>query len=154
MKSFADHSPKVCVGIPVFNGGLYLREALDSLLRQDCKEFDVVIVNDGSTDSSDSIVREFVARDRRVHYFHRTERRGMIATWKEAFDRAWGLFAPDYFAWHGDHDKVAPDWLSSLVAAMDLTPELSCAYARTVCLSTQGSVSFPRHIVFTPGVGQ
>ena len=140
MKGSIGHPPKICIGIPVYNGGAYLREALDSLLVQNYKEFQIVVINDGSTDHSDSIVREFVARDQRIHYFPRTVRRGMILTWREAFERAWGLFEPDYFAWHGDHDKVAPDWLSSLVAAMILTPELSCAYARSVCLSAQGEI--------------
>lgn len=140
MNDLADRFSKVCVGIPVFNGGAYLREALDALLSQDHPDFEIIIVNDGSTDTSDSLVREYMARDRRIHYFPRTNRLGMIATWREVFDRAWDLFAPTYFAWYGDHDKVASDWLSSLVSAMDLTPELACAYSRTVGMSPQGEV--------------
>ena len=55
----------VSVIIPVYNNGLYLRETLQSLEKQILKKFEVIVVNDGSSDNSEEIIDEFVKRDQR-----------------------------------------------------------------------------------------
>ncbi|MFD0704089.1 glycosyltransferase family 2 protein, partial [Slackia equolifaciens] len=59
-------SPAVSVIIPVYNVQRYLRECLESVLAQTLRGIEVLCVNDGSTDSSLSIMREYEARDPRV----------------------------------------------------------------------------------------
>ena len=56
---------KVSLIIPVFNAELYLRRCLDSVLRQSLQDFQVILVNDGSTDNSLSICRQYSQRDPR-----------------------------------------------------------------------------------------
>lgn len=58
-------SPSVSVIVPTYNASLYLREALDSLLNQTYHNFEVICVNDGSTDNSIDILHEYAARDHR-----------------------------------------------------------------------------------------
>lgn len=57
---------KVSVIIPVYNAELYLHQCLDSILNQTLKEFEVICVDDGSTDTSLSILREYEAKDSRI----------------------------------------------------------------------------------------
>ena len=54
----ASDTPKVSIVVPVYNVEKYLRECLDSLLAQKLKDIEVIVVNDGSTDSSPAIAAE------------------------------------------------------------------------------------------------
>lgn len=51
--------PKISVIIPVYNTSIYLRQCLDSVLNQDFDDYEVICVNDGSTDNSLEILREY-----------------------------------------------------------------------------------------------
>lgn len=59
---------KVSVIVPVYNVGPYLREALESLVNQSLQDIEIIAVNDGSTDNSEDILKEYQKRDRRVRY--------------------------------------------------------------------------------------
>ena len=62
---------QVSIIIPVYNVENYLRSCLDSVLSQTYKDFEVLMVNDGSTDGSGAICQDFVERDSRFHYFEK-----------------------------------------------------------------------------------
>lgn len=57
---------KVSVIVPIYNVEIYLRECLDSLINQSLKEIEIICVNDGSTDTSLDILREYAVRDKRI----------------------------------------------------------------------------------------
>ena len=57
---------KVSVIVPVYNGEEHLRECLDSIVGQSLKEIEIICVDDGSTDSSFSILKEYQSKDNRV----------------------------------------------------------------------------------------
>ena len=61
---------KVSIGVPVYNVEAYLRKCLDSIMNQTFKDFEVIMVDDGSTDNSFMICQEYVARDNRFKLFH------------------------------------------------------------------------------------
>ena len=56
-------NPLVSISVPVYNADKYLRQCLDSLVNQTLKEIEIVIVNDGSTDGSEKICREYAEKD-------------------------------------------------------------------------------------------
>jgi len=58
--------PKVSVVLPIYNTSQYLREALDSVVRQTLKDIEIICINDGSTDDSLEIVKEYAAKDSRI----------------------------------------------------------------------------------------
>ena len=58
--------PKVSVIVPVYNVEPYLRECMDSIVRQTLKEIEIICINDGSTDGSLEILKEYAARDERI----------------------------------------------------------------------------------------
>ena len=60
-----DYTPKVSVIIPVYNTEKYLRECLDSVINQTLKEIEIICVDDGSTDSSLNILKEYANKDNR-----------------------------------------------------------------------------------------
>jgi glycosyltransferase involved in cell wall biosynthesis len=62
----------ISVIIPCFNHGSYLKEALNSLLTQTFKEFEVIIVDDGSTDDTASLAKSYTVSDERIHYCYQS----------------------------------------------------------------------------------
>lgn len=60
----------ISIIIPIYNVDSYLRICLESILEQDYSEFEVILVDDGSTDASGSICKEFVERDSRFYYYY------------------------------------------------------------------------------------
>ena len=81
--------PLVSVVLPVYNPGRYLRECMDSLVAQTYPRLEVVVVDDGSTDESDEVIRSYAdVFDCMVHV--RRENRGLVATLNEAIGRARG----------------------------------------------------------------
>ena len=59
-------TPRVSIAVPVYNGERYVAQALDSLLAQTYTDFELVIVDNCSTDGTEDICRSFASRDQRV----------------------------------------------------------------------------------------
>ncbi|MCG3772759.1 MAG: putative glycosyltransferase EpsE [Nitrosomonadaceae bacterium] len=70
--------PSVSILMPVYNGERFLREAIDSVLRQTCRDFELLILNDGSTDASRTIVNSYT--DSRIRLIDNEQNRGLPAT--------------------------------------------------------------------------
>lgn len=129
--------PRIAIGMPVYNGERYLREALDSLLAQTYRHFLLHISDDASTDATAEICREYAGRDERVSY-HRHERNvGITAN----FNHALGCAADsDYFMWAAQDDWWAPEYLERCLKAMEGNPEVVFCSSKTVLSSPEGRV--------------
>lgn len=90
-QSPSEQSPKISVVMPVFNGGKFLIDAVNSVLQQSYRDFELLIINDGSTDGSADILSEFASKDSRVRLFNRANH-GLIATLNFAIARCNGEF--------------------------------------------------------------
>src|ERR1700753_2541900 len=88
-------SPKLTIGLPVYNGASTLARALEGLLAQTFDDFVLILNDNASTDATAEICAEFVRRDPRVRYFRSTE----TVPWNENFRSV--LFRADtpYFMW-------------------------------------------------------
>lgn len=124
-----NHSPRVVIGLPLYNGGPYVDEALESLLAQTYRDVAFVCVDDGSNDGTDAVVRRYMRHDQRLSYERNQERVGMIRNWRRVFEAAreqHGEF--EYFAWGSDHDVWHRCWIERMVAALDTYPEAVLAH--------------------------
>lgn len=81
--------PKVSVIIPVYNAEKYLRECIDSVLAQTFVDFEVLLINDGSTDGSGKICDEYAKKDKRIKVFHQ-ENGGVSSARNLGLDNAKG----------------------------------------------------------------
>ena len=68
------NQPEISVIIPVYNTEKYLRKSLESVLAQTFKPLEILCINDGSTDSSLGILKEFAAKDERIKIIEQQER--------------------------------------------------------------------------------
>jgi len=71
--------PKVSIGLPVYNGEKYIRDALDSLIHQTFTDFELIISDNASTDNTGKICREYMSIDSRISYFRQENNIGPIA---------------------------------------------------------------------------
>jgi|GEM_PF-420147 len=109
--------PKVTVLIPVFNGEKYLKECLDSILTQTFTDLECLLIDDGSTDGSEAVIKSFA--DPRVRYVKNEKNLGIANTRNKGFDLARG----EYVAFIDCDDVSVPDRLEKQVAFMEAHPE-------------------------------
>ncbi|MGL5764482.1 MAG: glycosyltransferase family 2 protein, partial [Sarcina sp.] len=100
---------KVSVIIPLYNAGEFLKECLDSVIRQTLKDLEIIVINDGSKDNSDDIMKSYVKKDKRIRYINR-ENRGVSATRNEGIKNAIG----EYIAFLDADDWVDKDFYEKL----------------------------------------
>lgn len=84
-------TPKVSIVVPVFNREKYLRRCVDSICAQTLREIEIILVDDGSTDSSPMICDDYAARDARVQVIHR-QNAGMGAAYNAGMAEAKGEY--------------------------------------------------------------
>ena len=101
---------KVSIGIPIYNVEEYLRECLDSIMNQTFKNFEVIMVDDGSTDNSFNICQEFAARDSRFKLIHQANI-GVAGARNTCLKHMKG----EYISWVDSDDKVEPNYLERLL---------------------------------------
>jgi len=112
-------SPLVSVVMPVYNVEPYLAQAITSILNQTYNNFELIAVNDGSTDKSAAILDEYAKRDDRLKVFHRTNQ-GVVAAANFGIEQAKGVFIA-----RQDSDDVSfPKRLEQQVAALLEHPEV------------------------------
>ena len=83
--------PKISVIVPVYNAERYIRQCLDSILTQDFADFELMIVDDGSTDSSLELCKDYSEKDSRIRLFHK-ENAGPSSARNFALTRANGEY--------------------------------------------------------------
>jgi glycosyltransferase involved in cell wall biosynthesis len=118
--------PTVTIGVPVRNGERYLRGALDALLSQDYRDFELLISDNASTDGTTAIAMEYAARDPRVS-FYRSD-----ATLSPAgnFNRLLELARGRYFMWAANDDLWEPQFVGTLVELLERNPAAVLAFCR------------------------
>jgi|ERR1019366_82900 glycosyltransferase involved in cell wall biosynthesis len=108
----------VSVLMPVYNGENFLKEAIESILKQTYKFFEFIIINDGSTDKSEEIILSF--NDSRIRYIKNDENIKLVATLNKAISLAKGKYIVRM-----DADDVAlPNRIEEQVKFMEANPEV------------------------------
>jgi glycosyltransferase involved in cell wall biosynthesis len=110
--------PCVTVLMPVYNGEIYLREAIESILSQTFTDFEFLIINDGSTDKSEKIIKSY--NDSRIRYVKNESNLKLIATLNNGIELAKGKYILRMDA----DDISVPNRIEKQVAFMEQNPEI------------------------------
>lgn len=113
-----NNKPTVTVLMPVYNGEKYLREAIDSILGQTYRDYEFVIINDGSTDGSVKIIQSY--SDERIRLIHNKKNMGLPATLNKGIEMAIG----EYIVRTDPDDISLPTRIKKQVSFMDNYPEV------------------------------
>jgi glycosyltransferase involved in cell wall biosynthesis len=127
--------PRVSIGVPVYNGANFLAGTLDSILAQTFCDFELIVSDNGSTDATEAICREYAARDRRIRYVRNATNLGAAKNYNRVFE----LAAGEYFKWNGHDDPLAPRFLERCVECLDRDPELVLCFSRNRAIDEHGA---------------
>jgi glycosyltransferase involved in cell wall biosynthesis len=132
-------NPTLVFGIPVFNGELYLRESINSLLAQSYPNIHIVAIDNASTDASIDILNEIAKSDSRLTVFRNDRNLGQIQNIRRAYWEAVNSVPnAEYFALGSDHDLWHPDWATHMISAIEPHPETVLVYPTTVPIDAEG----------------
>jgi glycosyltransferase involved in cell wall biosynthesis len=130
-------SPRVSVGLPVYNGARYLARSLESILGQDIEDFELIVSDNASTDDTPEICQHFAARDPRVLVLRQERNRGAAWNHNEIFRRSRAPF----FKWAAHDDWCDSSYLRRCLEVFEQsTPSVVLVYPRTLLVSAAGEV--------------
>lgn len=141
-------NPLVTIGVPLYNHEKYIVECLDSLVKQTYTPIEIIVIDDGSTDSSFQMARDFLNKQTHNHNFHISTRpnQGMCRTLNEIGAMAKG----EYIAFIGSddywmHNKIA-DQAAYLKKHTDVTLVHSCSVRVDNSGNEIGKLNYPKKI--------
>lgn len=130
-----EKKPLVTIGIPTFNRANLLSRAIESVLNQDYDNIELLISDNASTDSTESICQAYAVIDPRLKYFQQVKNIGSGTNFYEVLKKASGSF----FMWLGDDDWIDSNYLSTALSAFkrDQTIALASGTPRYYCNGTK-----------------
>jgi glycosyltransferase involved in cell wall biosynthesis len=120
-------SPRVSIGLPVYNGERYLQEALDSILAQTYTNFELIISDNASTDRTKEICLSYADKDNRIRYFRTKTNVGA----SKNFNRIVPFCRGEYFRWVAHDDVLHPEFLKKCVNVLDADPSVVVCCSKT-----------------------
>jgi len=128
--------PLVSIGMPVYNGEPYLPLALDSLLKQDYEKFELIISDNASTDKTQEICLEYVARDKRIRYDRNYNNIGAAKNFERVLEKASG----HYFMWAAHDDLWEKTYISKCVSKLEENSSALMVCSEIVFINEDGSI--------------
>lgn len=138
MTGSANASPRLSIGLPVYNGERFLAQALECLLAQTFGDFELVISDNASTDRTPDICYAYVQRDPRVRYVRNPLNLGSVPN----FNRVFELSTAPLFKWAAHDDLHHETYLEGCVRLLDEDPTVVLAHSGTAFIDDHGEL-FP-----------
>ncbi len=128
-----DKKPLLSIGMPAYNSERDICDAIDSVLNQTFTDFELIISDNASTDSTQSICEEYASKDPRIQYIRNNENIGVTENYNNVFKLSRGK----YFKWASSNDYCAPSFFEQCVAALELRPDVVLVFPRTRLFSNR-----------------
>jgi glycosyltransferase involved in cell wall biosynthesis len=116
-------SPKVSVGMPVFNGESTVSQAIESILNQTFSDLELIISDNCSTDATAAICHDYAKKDSRVRYIRQPKNIGAVQNFRFVLKESTGL----YFMWAAADDSRSLDFIDVNVRSFESSPSLSAS---------------------------
>ena len=129
-----EKKPRISIGLPVYNAEKYLRHALDAILSQTFEDFELIICDNASTDSTAGICASYALADNRIRFYRNDRNLGAA----ENFNRVFSYARADYFKWIAYDDICLPEFLEKCVEVLDRDPQVALCYPKTLLIDADG----------------
>ena len=129
--------PRVTVAIPVYNGGRWIQQTIESVLNQTYDDFELVISDNRSTDNTVEICESFAKQDARVRIHQNESNIGAALNFNKAYD----LSRAAYFKWASSNDLLAPTMLEKCVDILDSHPDAAIAAPKTQIIDENNEIT-------------
>jgi glycosyltransferase involved in cell wall biosynthesis len=111
---------KISICIPTYNGAIYLKECLDSIYQQTFTDFEIIICDDCSTDTTVEIIESYLKRDYRIQLYKNEVNLGLVGNWNQCIKKANGEWIKFLF----QDDYMEPNCISKLMSYTNQDTEL------------------------------
>lgn len=123
----------VSVILPVYNGDDMIEESIRSVLDQTYRNFELIIVDDGSTDKTPRIVDHWARKDKRIRVVHQAN-----AKLPRALNKGFSLARGEFLTWTSADNRMHRNFLEKLVDYMQRKPDLAMCYANLRAIDAKG----------------
>jgi glycosyltransferase involved in cell wall biosynthesis len=130
-------TPRLTIGLPVYNGENVLTESIEALLGQSFEDFELIISDNASTDGTEGICRQYERQDRRIRYVRQPRNIGLAPNHNYTLNLATG----ELFKWASHDDLYARDLLKMCVEALDAHPDVVLAHSWTARIDGSGHLT-------------
>ena len=137
MKKQFLHNSLVSIVMPVYNAGDFLVESIESILNQTYKEYEFIIVDDASTDSSWEMLKRYAKKDPRIKLLRNKTNEGVSITVKRAIKEAQG----DFLARMDADDISMPDRIEKQVKYLQDNPDVVALGTQCETIDTEGAIT-------------
>lgn len=127
---------KVSIILPVYNGEKYLSSAIESILRQTYQNFELIIIDDCSTDKSNQIAKYYARTDARIRIYKNRENRKLPRSLNAGFRQATG----DLFTWTSHDNILKPETIETMVHVFEEKPDIDFVYADIIPIDEKGNI--------------
>jgi len=121
-------SPRVSIGIPVYNGERHIARAIESVRQQGLTDFEVLLCDNGSTDGTRAVCEACIEGDRRFRYLGSDVNRGPSWNFQRCLDTATGT----YFMWLASDDYIDPGYVGACINELEADADVALASGRAV----------------------
>ena len=104
----------ISIVLPIYNGEKYMRESIESIIMQSYQNWELIIVNDCSTDNTAEIANEYVKKDKRIKYYKNDKNMRLPRT----LNRGFSLSKGDYLTWTSDDNLFKQGAFEKMVDAL------------------------------------
>ena len=108
-------TPKITIGIPVYNGEKFIHKCIESILQQTNRNFELIISDNASTDSTPEICKEFLNKDDRINFVRQNKNMGPLWNFRFLVEKAVG----EYFVWVAADMSLLPEFLEKNIAVLE-----------------------------------
>lgn len=147
--------PKVSIVLPTYNGSRFIEESIESCLQQTLTDWELVVVDDGSTDDTSAIVQKYVDADSRIRLIQNRQNLKLPKSLNVGFVDAKG----EYFTWISDDNLFRPDALQKMSDFLDVNADVDFVYSDYSLIDETGAVikscqvSEPYNLIVVNSVG-
>ncbi len=139
--------PKVSVIIPVYNGARFIKNTIDSVLAQTYKDYEIIVVNDGSIDNTEELLRPYIDKGL-IRYFYQ-ENQGSSNARNRAIKESTG----EYIAWLDQDDVWLPQRLEKTVKVMDKDDTIGVVAGQVLFVDESDRiVGYPNYSIWNKGI--
>ncbi|MFH0823994.1 MAG: glycosyltransferase [Pseudomonadota bacterium] len=124
----------VSIVLPTYNGAAYLSRSLQSCIDQVYRNWELIVVDDASTDETPEIIRDYVARDSRIRSIRNDANRKLPASLNEGFSHAMG----ELLTWTSDDNQYRPEAINRLAGVLEANPDVDVVYSDHTYIDAEG----------------
>jgi glycosyltransferase involved in cell wall biosynthesis len=124
-KSSRINPPELTIGLGAYNNARFLGGALEALLSQTFKDFELVISDNASTDETLEIIKKFADNDSRIRVFRQSENIGLVKNFNFLRKQARG----EFFMWAACDDRWAPNYVETILSGLEKDPSIVLGFS-------------------------